>query len=923
MILQTANIGHLHSLFVRGPDPIFLLGAGASVSSGVPLAGEMAEKIVQWGYRVAKWAPGSGNTSFLEGPYVPRSDWLRWLEKKEWYQVGSELVDNYPHVVEDILRPQETRREFFIEITHPKVPIGQGYKRLAELMAQGCVRTILTTNFDTILPEFCQQNRRPHYVELIQTEADYTKFSYSRLHPQIIYLHGSVEHYTDKNTLTEINEKLDPVLVSELVRLLRDHPLIVIGYRGAEPSVMKHLLLDHVDESRGYRHGIYWCVQNYKKENANNLAPFVRELADQVSRNFQIVSIDGFDEVMNELWRYVRHLQPDSVQIQTIVTPENLTPPSYDLQLVKGSDLDDFEWPILKSRLLQYCKKMSIRVPSSVDDNWIINELRKQHVISSIEGGEIYPTKGGYLLFASKPQNYIQSAQVIVRVKGDTKWIEKTFGYSEDDDEITANHTEQMIEGNLWNQLEAIYDILSLVNQPFLLKGEVSTTVQPYPPTALREMVVNALVHRDYARPEPIVIEVKETYIRIQNPGGLLPSVLKKVQRTPDDNIEVAFERKIKEGAHGITDCRNRVVADLFYGAGVMEKEGSGLSDVWRSANENKNEVNFGPTDENTAFEITIRRRPEDVNEATKTAYHRNFIRYASNLLEIVKLPDVIWHAGTNAQKPRELFENTRESWLPPFILHKRRLFTFHDLSISTNPLCSQIDVNDTKKMSIEEFTRMHGKPRFVWLLKECFYRHLEARDLCVDKKRMRAYFSRDDNNSRSIEYQARVRRATRTVVTRKKNRWEHQSFWFRFEHFVDTWTLVMLPSYVFTSDGRRNLLEQKLVNKLSTSRQSRDYNNTIHNDLVFWAWILSSGQESAFALNLGSNVDQNDSTSSNKTHKENMPQILIKSNLSTTMVQDVEAEDPLLEPRQLAQLESEFSQAVSPLSEVEDVNSD
>ena len=187
----------------------------------------------------------------------------------------------------------------------------------------------------------------------------------------------------------------------------------------------------------------------------------------------------------------------------------------------------------------------------------------------------------------------------------------------------------------------------------------------------------------------------------------------------------------------------------------------------------------------------------------------------------------------------------------------------------------------------------------------------------------MRAYFPQNDNNSRSIEYQARVRRATRTVVTRKKNRWEHQSFWFRFEHFVDTWTLVMLPSYVFTSDGRRNLLEQKLVNRLSTSRQSRDYNNIIHNDLVFWTWILSSGQESTFALNLGSNINQDDSISSNKTQKKNTPQILIKSNLSTTIVQDVEAEDPLLEPKQLAQLESEFSQAVSPLSEVGNVNSD
>lgn len=50
MALQIATIGHLRSLFAQDLDPIFLLGAGASLSSGIPLAGEMVERIARWEY---------------------------------------------------------------------------------------------------------------------------------------------------------------------------------------------------------------------------------------------------------------------------------------------------------------------------------------------------------------------------------------------------------------------------------------------------------------------------------------------------------------------------------------------------------------------------------------------------------------------------------------------------------------------------------------------------------------------------------------------------------------------------------------------------------------------------------------------------------------------------------------------------------
>ena len=81
--------------------------------------------------------------------------------------------------------------------------------------------TVLTTNFDTILQDVCKANKRLHHLEVIQTTSDYTKLSTSPPYPQLIYLHGSVEHYTDKNTITEINEELHPDLVSKVLTALK------------------------------------------------------------------------------------------------------------------------------------------------------------------------------------------------------------------------------------------------------------------------------------------------------------------------------------------------------------------------------------------------------------------------------------------------------------------------------------------------------------------------------------------------------------------------------------------------------------------------------------------------------------------------------------------------------------------------------
>ena len=517
---QTKTIGHLCSLFTDaleqiGPDPIFLLGAGASYSSGIPLAGEMVEKIARWGYC-------KENNLLTEDPRIRRSDWYPWLERQDWYRKELGSADNFPFAVENILQPSESRKQFFEGILNTEVPPGQGYEYMVRFMERKLIHTILTTNFDSVLLNLCRANRRLHYIDDIQTPSDYSIISTSPLRPQLIYLHGSVQHYTDKNTLAEVNEELNADLVSRLIPLLRDHPLIVIGYRGAEPSVMKHLLIDNAAALEGYRHGIYWCTRNYSDGNSNNLPQLVKALAGEIKTNFQIVSIDGFDEVMQTLWQHVRQQDTD-YQPQITSVPEESSLLPFDFQKLTEAALDDFDWPTMRVRLSQYCDRTDKRFSPTVNDDWIIQLLCELDLASPTAEESVFPTVSGYLLFAETPQHHIQAAKVTVRIDGDPDRIESVF-------DTRDNQIEQEIEGNLWHQLEEIYAVLARINRSFLLKeGQHSKSVYPYPPDALREIVVNALVHRDYEKSEPIVVEIEQNCIRVRNPGGLVEDVIELI----------------------------------------------------------------------------------------------------------------------------------------------------------------------------------------------------------------------------------------------------------------------------------------------------------------------------------------------------------------------------------------------------------
>lgn len=553
------------------------------------------------------------------------------------------------------------------------------------------------------------------------------------------------------------------------------------------------------------------------------LSPMLTELGEAIGGNLQIVPIDGFDELMAQLAQLSASRSAVRPGSAASGRPDPTTLP-FDMQVVDGATLDDLDWARVQTQIVAYCRGLWIRVPTPVDRAWLVEQMYGAHLLVR-EGNAVEVTVAGYLLFANRPTDRLPSARCIVRVEGEP---------------------DRVLDGNLWSQLDGVMAILDEANEPFRLKGSVSEDVYPYPPLALKEVVVNALAHRRYDAEQSVVVDVTARRVSIVNPGGLVEDVLQNVERS-------GLQERIERGARGIKGYRNHVLADVLYGAGAMDKRGSGLADVQAWVRQNNGAVRFGPAADNARFEVDLDARPEAVDEVTRTAHPVvPGAIYVSNLLEVLALPPVVWHGGTDARAPGPVWKATGATDLPPFILRDKRLYTFSDLTDRANPLSGVVDRGDVEELSLGEFTDgEEGERRLVSLLNPCLARHLDRKGLVVDKKRLRAYFPRTVDGPREITYQARARRATRTVTkpivsrtTQQVRYWEHESVRFDFERYRDAWSLQVLPGYVFTTNGWRRLVDSPRVGALATRRASRDYNPNVNSDLVFWTWVVSGGED-------------------------------------------------------------------------------
>ena len=122
---------------------------------------------------------------------------------------------------------------------------------------------------------------------------------------------------------------------------------------------------------------------------------------------------------------------------------------------------------------------------------------------------------------------------------------------------------DKMVRGSLYDTVEnTMTFIISHLKVAFEITGETSqrSEIFEYPLGAIRELVLNAIVHRDYTSPTDIQIRIFDNKITIFNPGRLYGDLTIADLKT--DNYQA--------------QSRNKLIAEAFYLTKDIEKYGSG-----------------------------------------------------------------------------------------------------------------------------------------------------------------------------------------------------------------------------------------------------------------------------------------------------------------------------------------------------------
>lgn len=780
-----------------GPRPVLLLGAGASIKSGVPSAAGFAEMIARWAY-----LRDQGRSEHDQS--IHRSDWLPWLKGFQWYDSEEPPEHQYPTLVAKLLTPREARMQFFVERVRAAPWPSPGYVALAELIAKGWFRTVLTTNFDDLVEQACRANPQA-LLTTVRSPAEAGNVSTVPRYAQLVFLHGTVEHYTDLNLTSETQHLPEP-LVATLNPLLRDSPIIVMGYRGAEPSIMRDLLLAQAEACNLYRHGIFWCTLP-----GADLSPLVAELRDHIGGNFLVVEIDGFDEAMS-------NLAQGAVMSARVAARDGDAPlPSPELG-VGGKSLEELDWELVESKI-PYCASRLDLEPSK--DRVALTELLLKLDLAVADDAAVRPTVAGLRLLGGRP-----TTEVVVQ------WGtgERTF------------------TGNTLELIDRVRDALAELNEPYRLKGPRSVDVRAFEPLALKELLVNALVHRDYDVARPVRVTLTDADVTFVSPGGVISTI------DPE-----------RLGRTGVRGYRNQVIANVLFGTGEMDKLGSGLLDVRRWAQEAGADATFTVPADNEEFVARLGARPERPPGPGQPAEPvGSYEVFYANALPVRLVRGFVDVAPCKVKERMEIWDLHPGLATPPFLLRGGSMITLDDLREGPASVISANCGGAAESIEVRDYwSTPDGERYLVQLLNESLGRHAKGLGLIVDWKNHRLWYPRsfDGDGSVQVEYRGRIRHSTRTVVKVRKSLegetiyFEHSALSWQFRRFDDEWYLFLLPGWAFTKDGQEEQLAPRRVTSLSTRRAARDYNANVSAHLFFWAYVLTDGEDEMVLRDGGASV--------------------------------------------------------------------
>ncbi len=272
----------------------------------------------------------------------------------------------------------------------------------------------------------------------------------------------------------------------------------------------------------------------------------------------------------------------------------NATGQTWDQLLAANAGSGDIDPKKVQWYLTQREEVRNVAKPQDMDATELLRNIKGGN-------GEGTPTHAGILFFGNYPQRFFQNAQLrVVRFKG-----------------ISVTHpviNRLDCSGTLWEMVDAAEEFIR--KNIRLLSFRTSKSFQrddkfEYPLKALREAIINALIHRNYQKHSDVRVFIFDTRVEVINPGTFPEGV------SPDAPVHEPV---------------NPTLSQFMYDIGFIERYGSGIKMMKRLSKEWGNKApryEFHPLETKIIFDSPIQESTfieiddisEQLNERQKNAF--------------------------------------------------------------------------------------------------------------------------------------------------------------------------------------------------------------------------------------------------------------------------------------------------------------
>jgi|GEM_PF-806251 len=275
--------------------------------------------------------------------------------------------------------------------------------------------------------------------------------------------------------------------------------------------------------------------------------------------------VDANRDFIEHYERVSQELLPPSTQLQPTKTsaapPEKPDAPSYvEYQPVHHANIEDLSKEAIEEFLPYLRDRIGQDLKMGGENLWhVFRKLR--FLVDTRDDGRLEPTICGMLLFGKNPDLFLPHCKV------------KVVWYAR---ESTRSHVVNDLRfppkdvcGPLSRAVDETVDFLKEnLNKVPRVEGTKRIEIMEYPEEVLREVIVNALVHRDYGLTTMhILIEVFPNRIRVKSPGLLIKPI----------TLESVRQFKNVGSVH-----RNPRIVDTMHHLHRMEEAGLGIPTIPR-----------------------------------------------------------------------------------------------------------------------------------------------------------------------------------------------------------------------------------------------------------------------------------------------------------------------------------------------------